>query len=187
MIKALLLLVSSVLILSLQANENVTFKGTLYSLAGNTQNVGSIAPVVKVVTPELKEKSLGDKQKKLQVIITVPSIDTPVCDLEARTFNEKVEKLINTDVTVVSMDLPFAAGRYCAAHYIKNVTVASDFRTKSFVNAYGVLIKDGPLQGLAARAIFIVKDGKIVYKQLVREITNEPNYDDFLKAIKRFS
>jgi len=187
MIKALLLLVSSVLLLSLQANEKVTFKGTVYSLAGNTQNVGSIAPVVEVVTSELKAKSLGNKQTKLQVIITVPSIDTPVCDLEARTFNEKVEKIPNIDVTIVSMDLPFAAGRYCAAHYIKNVTVASDFRDKSLVNAYGVLIKDGPLQGLAARSIFIIKDGKIVYKQLVKEISSEPNYNDVLKAIKRLS
>jgi thiol peroxidase len=164
-------------------DETVTFKGAPYALTGVMLNVGDDAPEVVVMTKDLQEKKLGGASSGTQVIAVVPSIDTPVCDLETRTFNEKVSKLGNVDLTVVSMDLPFAAGRFCAAKGIDNITVASDFRNKEFSRKYGVLISSGVLEGITARAIFVIKDGKIVYKELVPEITNEPNYDAALKAI----
>ena len=164
-------------------NETVTLKGTTVHLSGNKISVGDKAPVVKLITSDLKEISVGGKTKKTQVLVVVPSIDTPVCNLEGRTFNEKAAKLPNVEIIVISMDLPFAGSRYCAAHGIKNITVASDFQTKTFGKTYGTLIGDSLFKGVEARVIFIVKDGKITYKQLVPEIAQEPDYDSVLKAI----
>ncbi|RMD46869.1 MAG: thiol peroxidase, partial [Aquificota bacterium] len=116
-------------------------------------------------------------------IITVPSLDTPVCEKETKEFNEKLAGL-DVDVTVVSMDLPFAEKRFCESFNIGNITVASDFRYKD-LEKYGVLIAEGALKGILARAIFIVDpEGKICYKQIVPEITEEPNYDEVINTLK---
>ena len=105
--------------------------------------------------------------------------------METTKFNNKAAEIDGIEVTVVSMDLPFAAKRFCSTAGIDNLTVGSDFRNKDFAEAYGVLIADGPLAGVTARCIFVVgKDGKVAYKQLVREITDEPNYDEALEAAK---
>ena len=163
--------------------DKTTFKGTPLKLKGTFQEVGNNAPAIKVVTPDLQEKLLGYESNKAQLIITVPSLDTPTCATEARVFNEKLAQHENLDVTIVSMDLPFAAGTFCNTSGIANLTVGSDFRNKEFARSYGVLIGDGILQGLCARAIFVIsKDAKIVYKQVVAEITDEPNYDEALEA-----
>jgi len=164
--------------------ETVTLKGNTVSLVGPTLNVGDNAPVAIVVATDLSEKEIGGAKDKVQLIITVPSLDTPVCETETKKFNELVSGL-DVDVTVVSMDLPFAEKRFCEGFNIGNITVASDFRYRD-MEKYGVLIGEGALKGILARAVFIVdKDGKIVYKQLVPEITQEPNYDDVLENLKK--
>lgn len=160
-------------------------KGNDVNLTGNELNVGDVAPVVKVVGKDLSEIEVGGEQGKAQVIVVVPSLDTPVCAAETRKFNEEAAKIDNASVTVVSMDLPFAMGRFCTTEGIENLQVGSDFRNKDFANAYGVLIADGPLAGVTCRAIFVVDaNGKVVYKEICPEITEEPNYDAALAAIK---
>lgn len=164
-------------------NETVTLSGGKVTLAGNLIKVGDKAPAIKLISSDLKEVIVGGKTGNTQILVVVPSIDTPVCDAEAREFNKKAAELKNVDIFVISMDLPFAGSRYCAAHGIKNITVLSDFQTKSFGNAYGTLIGDSILKGIETRTIFIVKDGKVTYKQLVPEITQAPDFEAVLKAI----
>ncbi len=160
-------------------------KGNLVNLVGNEMNVGDLAPVVNVVSSDLGDIKIGGQKGKAQIIVVVPSLDTAVCAVETRRFNEEAAKLENTSVTVVSMDLPFAMGRFCTTEGIKNIETGSDFRAKEFANAYGVLISNGPLAGLACRAIFIIDaNGKISYKEICSEITEEPNYEDALTAVK---
>ncbi len=160
-------------------------KGNSVNITGNEVNVGDLAPIVKVVSNDLSDIEIGGQQGKAQVIVVVPSLDTPVCAAETRKFNEEAVKLENTSVTVVSMDLPFAMGRFCTTEGIENLKVGSDFRAKDFANAYGVLLADGPLAGLTCRAIFIVDaNGKISYKDICPEITEEPNYEAAIAAVK---
>jgi thiol peroxidase len=164
--------------------ETVTLKGNPVTLAGPTLQVGDDAPVACVVKSDLSEKSVGGKKEKVQLIITVPSLDTPVCETETKKFNELLKEL-DVDVTVVSMDLPFAEKRFCESFNISNVEVASDFRYRD-MEKFGVLIAEGALKGLLARAVFIVdKNGKVAYKQLVPEITQEPNYEEVIKELKK--
>lgn len=160
-------------------------KGNLVNLSGNEVNVGDLAPIVKVVAKDLSEISVGGSCDKAQVIVVVPSLDTPVCAAETRRFNAEAASIEGACVTVVSMDLPFAMGRFCTTEGIENLSVGSDFRNKDFANAYGVLIADGPLAGVTCRAIFVVaKDGTIAYKDICEEITEEPNYEGALNALK---
>lgn len=166
-----------------ETTETVTLKGTTVKLSGNKISVGDDAPVVRLVNSDLKYVTVGGKTEKTQVLLVVPSIDTPICNIEASKFNEKAAAMPNVEMTVISMDLPFASQRYCAANGIKNITVASDFQAKEFGKAYGTLIGEGTLQGIEARVIFIIKEGKVTYKQLVPEISQEPDYEAVLKAI----
>jgi len=160
-------------------------KGNLVNLSGNEVNVGDLAPIVNVVSSDLSDIEIGGEQGKAQIIVVVPSLDTAVCAAETRRFNEEATKLENASVTVVSMDLPFAMGRFCTTEGIENLKVGSDFRGKDFANAYGVLLSDGPLAGLTCRAIFIIDaSGKISYKDICSEITEEPNYDAALASVK---
>ncbi len=159
-------------------------KGNVVNLAGNKVNVGDLAPIVTVVAKDLSDIKVGGEQGKVQVLVVVPSLDTPVCASETRRFNTEAAKIENASVTVVSMDLPFAMGRFCTTEGIENLEVGSDFRNKEFANAYGVLIADGPLAGVTARAIFVIDaSGKVAYKDICNEITEEPNYDNALAAI----
>ena len=160
-------------------------KGNVVNLAGNEVNVGDLAPIVTVVAKDLSDIKVGGEQGKAQVIVVVPSLDTAVCASETRRFNTEAAKVENASVTVVSMDLPFAMGRFCTTEGIENLEVGSDFRNKDFANAYGVLIADGPLAGVTCRAIFVIDaSGKVAYKDICNEITEEPNYDGALAAIK---
>ncbi len=165
----------------------VTFKNdTVCKLAGNEVNVGDKAPEVTVVNcdPMLQDEKVGGTGKT-QLVIAVPSLDTGVCDAETRRFNKEAADLDGIEVVTVSMDLPFAAARWCGAAGIDNIKVCSDFRNKDFGEAYGVLLEDGPLAGVLARVIFVIdKDGNVVYKQVVPEITEEPNYEEALSAAK---
>jgi len=160
-------------------------KGNDVALYGNQVNVGDNTPVVTLPNSGLEEVTIGGASDKVQLIIAVPSLDTPVCATETRKFNEEAAKVENAVVCVVSMDLPFAAKRFCSTEGIENLQVLSDYREKCFSTQYGTLIAEGALRGLSARAIFVVgKDGKVAYKELVPEITEEPNYEAALNALK---
>ncbi len=160
-------------------------KGQDVALYGNQVNVGDNAPVVTLPNTSLEEITIGGAGDKAQLIIAVPSLDTPVCATETRKFNEEAAKVENAKVFVVSMDLPFAAGRFCSTEGVKNLDVLSDYREKCFSTQYGTLIAEGVLRGLSARAIFVIgKNGKVSYKELVPEITQEPNYEAALAALK---
>ena len=160
-------------------------KGNDVALYGNQVNVGDNAPVVTLPNTALEEITIGGASDKAQLIIAVPSLDTPVCATETRKFNEEAAKVENATVCVVSMDLPFAAKRFCSTEGVENLQVLSDYRENCFSTQYGTLIAEGPLRGLSARAIFVVgKDGKVAYKELVPEITEEPNYEAALAALK---
>ncbi|NOQ30035.1 MAG: thiol peroxidase [Helicobacteraceae bacterium] len=162
------------------------FKGTDVELVGTEVNVGDKAPVVTVVNSDgLGDVTVGGAQAKKQLIIVVPSLDTGVCATETRNFNSKVSGLSDVNPIIVSLDLPFASGRFCSAEGIDNLTVTSDFRNKDFANAYGVLLGGSVLAGVTCRAIFVVEtDGTVSYKEIVPEITEEPNYDAALNAVK---
>ena len=166
----------------------VTFKqDTVCNLAGNEINCGDMAPEVTVVNcnPMLQNEVVGGAQENVQLVVVVPSLDTPVCDAETRRFNVDAAALEGVTVTTVSMDLPFAAAKFCSTAGIENLKVCSDFRNKYFSNAYGMLLADGPLAGVTARAIFVIaRDGKVSYKELVSEITAEPDYSAAIEAAK---
>jgi len=160
-------------------------KGNDVALYGNQVNVGDKAPVVTLPNSALEEVTIGGAQGVAQLIIAVPSLDTPVCATETRKFNEEAAKVENAAVCVVSMDLPFAAKRFCSTEGVENLQVLSDYREKCFSTQYGTLIAEGPLRGLSARAIFVIgKDGVVTYKELVPEITEEPDYEAALNALK---
>jgi thiol peroxidase len=161
----------------------VTMKGKPVTLAGKIVKVGQNAPDAEVVANDLSVMKLSSYFGKKCIIASVPSLDTSVCDIETRKFNEEAGKL-GSDVVVltISMDLPFAQKRWCGAAGIKNVITLSDYRYASFGNAYGVLIKD---LRLLARAVFVVdKAGVVRYVQIVPEIATEPNYAAVLEAVK---
>lgn len=161
------------------------FKGTDVELLGNTVNVGDKAPAITVVNSAgLGDIVVGGATGKKQLIIVVPSLDTGVCATETRNFNAKAAGLSDVTVTLVSLDLPFASGRFCQAEGIDNLTVCSDFRNKEFANAYGVLLGGSVLAGVTCRAIFAVNaEGIVTYKEIVPEITEEPNYDAALASV----
>ncbi|MCF6309197.1 MAG: thiol peroxidase [Sulfurimonas sp.] len=161
------------------------FKGTDVELLGNEVNVGDKAPAITVVNSDgLGDVTVGGAQGQKQLIIVVPSLDTGVCATETRNFNAKVANLEGVQATIVSLDLPFASGRFCAAEGIDKLTVTSDFRNKDFANAYGVLLGGSVLAGVTCRAIFVVDaDGVVTYKEIVPEITEEPNYDAAIAAV----
>ena len=164
---------------------NTKFKGTDVELLGNEVNVGDKAPEVTVVNSDgLGDVVVGGAQGHKQLIIVVPSLDTGVCATETRNFNAKASSLSGVKPTIVSLDLPFAAGRFCSTEGITNLTVTSDFRNKDFANAYGVLLGGSVLAGVTCRAIFAVnEEGIVTYKEIVPEITEEPNYDAAIAAV----
>jgi thiol peroxidase len=161
----------------------ITVKGNPLTLLGNQVKVGDSAPDCQVLDNDLSPVRLASFRGKVCIICSVPSLDTPVCDTETRKFNEQATQLgENVAVLTVSMDLPFAQKRWCGAAGIESVLTLSDHRDGAFGAAYGVLIKE---LRLLARAVFVVdKAGTIRYIQLVHELTEEPDYDGALKAVK---
>jgi thiol peroxidase len=165
--------------------DTTMFKGTVVNLEGESVNVGDKAPVATAVATDLSDVEVGGAQDKIQLIVTVPSLDTDTCAAETRRFNSDVNDLDICTTTVVSMDLPFASQRFCTTEGIENLTVVSDYIDKEVSRAYGVLMKDGKLKGLSARAIFVVdRSGTVVYREIVKEVTEEPDYEAALDAIK---
>ncbi len=165
--------------------QTTTFKGTTVNLSGTEINVGDKAPSVTATGTDLSDVTIGGAKDKVQLIITVPSLDTATCAAETRRFNVDVNNLDICETTVVSMDLPFAADRFCSTEGIENLTVASDYIDKDVSKAYGVLMADNKLVGLSARSVFVIdRNGEVVYKEIVAEVTDEPNYEAALEAIK---
>ena len=161
-----------------------TMKGNPLTLVGPELSKGDPAPDVEVLDNDLNPVRLSSFKGKICVLSIVPSLDTPVCDMQTRRFNDEAGKL-GDDVVIltISMDLPFAQKRWCGAAGVDKVSTFSDHREAAFGEAYGVLIKE---LRLLARAIFVVdKQGTIQYRQLVKEVSEEPNYEAVLEAIKR--
>ena len=159
-------------------------QGNPVNLAGELPAVGSPAPDFKLVDKDLADKTLADFAGKKVLLNIVPSLDTPVCATSTRKFNESFAGRTDAVCLVVSADLPFAAGRFCSAEGIDNVHALSMMRSRNFGKDYGVLIEDGPLTGITARAIVVIDAaGKVVYTELVPEIGQEPDYDAALKAL----
>ena len=162
----------------------VTLRGNPIHTSGELPAVGSRAPDFTLVDGELKDVSLARFKGKKKVLNIVPSLDTPVCATSTRKFNEKAGAHPDTVVLVVSADLPFAAKRFCTTEGLENVVPLSLMRSRDFAKAYGVLITDGPLAGITARAVVVLdRDDKVVYRQLVPEIGQEPDYDAALRAV----
>lgn len=158
--------------------------GNPVALAGDFPSKGDDAPDFKAVLPDLSEVSLAAYQGQRKVLNIFPSIDTPVCAASVRTFNEKAAGLANTRVICLSYDLPFAHQRFCGAEGIENVVSGSLFRDHDFARAAGVLIEDGPLKWLTARAVIVLdENNKVLYAQLADDIKNEPDYAAALAAL----
>lgn len=159
----------------------VTFQGAPLTLEGTQVKVGDTAPNFTAVGNDLNPVSLNDTKGK-RVFLSVPSIDTPVCDMEVRKFNTEASKLSNVEVYTISMDLPFAQARWCGAAGIENVKTVSDYKDRAFGKNYGVYINE---LGLLSRAVFVVdENNKVVYVEYLQEITEEPNYEAVLNALK---
>lgn len=165
--------------------STVTFKGNIVALSGEQPKVGEKAPKFGGVKGDLSVAKLPEFEGKKVVINVFPSLDTEVCAASVRRFNKEASSLENTVVLCVSKDLPFAQSRFCTTEGLQNVIPLSVFRCRCFVENYGLEITDGPLKGLLARAVFVLDEtGTIVYEQLVPEITEEPDYEAALKALK---
>lgn len=163
---------------------NITFRGNSVHTSGNLPAVGATAPDFTLVSGELAEVSLADYKGKNVVLNIFPSLDTGVCAASVRRFNKEAAGLNNTVVLGISADLPFAAGRFCSAEGIDNVITLSTFRNSAFGNDYGLLMTDGPLQGLLGRAVVVINpEGRVVYTELVPEIAQEPDYHSAINSI----
>ncbi|MDH7598530.1 MAG: thiol peroxidase [Sedimentisphaerales bacterium] len=159
----------------------ITFKGRPMTLVGREVSIGQIGPDAVLVADDLSDRALSAYKGKVVIISAVPSLDTPVCDLQTRTFNQKVQGL-GSDVIVltISMDLPFAQRRWCGSSGLPGVLTLSDHRDAAFGLAYGVLIKE---LRLLARSVFVLdKPGIIRYIQIVPEVTDQPDYAAALKV-----
>jgi thiol peroxidase len=161
----------------------ITMKGQPLTLLGKEINIDEPAPDFEVLANDLSAVKLSSFRSKVCIISSVPSLDTPVCDTMTRRFNEEAGSFGDEVVVLtISMDLPFAQKRWCGAAGVKNVQTFSDHRDASFANTFGVLIKE---LRLLARAVFVIdKDGIVRYTQIVNELTNEPDYEAVLKAVK---
>lgn len=165
--------------------ETIYLQGNPCHTYGELPVVGSKAPAFNLAGKDLEEITLNEYMGKRVVLNIFPSLDTAVCAASVRRFNQEASKLQDTVVLCVSMDLPFAMKRFCTVEGLDNVVPASAFRAPQFGQDYGVQIVDGPLAGLLARAVIIVdKDGTVVYRDLVNEITNEPDYTGAIRVLE---
>ena len=161
----------------------IAFKGNPIQTSGNLPEVGSQAPDFKLVKNDLSEASLADYAGKKKVLNVFPSLDTGICAISVRKFNEKAAGLENTVVLCISADLPFAQNRFCGAEGISNVETLSSFRS-SFSDNYGLKMIEGPLKGLCSRAMVVLDESnKVLYTEQVPEIAQEPDYDKALGAL----
>ncbi len=167
-----------------EPHTTVLFKGQAVALSGQLPEVGSAAPDFRLVDTALQEVSLATYGEKKKIISIVPSLDTSVCALSARVFNEHINQLPDAVLLNVSVDLPFAAKRFCEAEGLENIVALSAFRSPHFGQSYGVRMEEGDLKGLLARAVVVLDGSNTVrYSELVPDISLEPNYNEILKSI----
>jgi len=162
----------------------LTFKGSPISTNGDLPAVGQPAPDFKLVANDLKDLTLADFAGKKKLLNIVPSLDTSVCALSTRKFNDHAKAHPDTVILVISADLPFAQKRFCGDEGLNNVMTLSMMRSRKFAKDYGVLLDDGPLAGLTTRAVVVLSESnKVLYTQLVPEIADEPDYESALKVL----
>lgn len=162
----------------------ITFKGNPLTLVGPQIKVGYPSPDFTVVDGDLKPVKLSDFKGQLVIISSVPSLDTPVCEMQTKRFNQEAAKL-DAKVLSISMDLPFAQKRFCNANSVENVLVLSDYMDHDFAKTFGLLIKE--LRLLARAVLIIDKKGKVAYIQIVKEVATEPDYDAVLKEVAKLT
>ena len=162
----------------------VTLEGNTINTNGDLPAVGATAPGFTLVDKDLNDVALDDFSGKKKLLNIVPSLDTGVCATSTKKFNDAAKQHADTVFLTISADLPFAQGRFCEAEAIENLKTLSMMRSKQFAEDYGVLISDGPLAGVTARAVVVLDgDNKVVYAELVPEIVQEPDYDSALAAL----
>lgn len=162
----------------------IALRGNPVNTSGELPKVGGKAPDFKLVSKDLKDMSLADFKGKKKILNIYPSIDTPVCALSTRKFNEHAKQHADTVMLMVSADLPFAQGRFCGNEHLDNVVTLSMMRGQKFAQDYGVMILDGPLAGVTARAVVVLDaNDKVLHTEMVPDIANEPDYASALKAL----
>jgi thiol peroxidase len=162
----------------------ITLKGNPVNTSGTLPSKGATAPGFTLVKSDLSEMALSETSGKRVVLNIFPSLETSVCASAMRKFNEKAASLKNTVVLAISKDLPLAAARFCSTEGIENVVTLSAFRDTEFGSSYGVDILDGPFKGLFARSVVVIDEsGKVIYNQLVPEISEEPDYEAALAVL----
>jgi len=163
----------------------VKLDGTPVHTYGSLPAVGSTAPPFELVGSDLRNRKLSDFAGKRKILSIVPSLDTGVCALSTRRFEEKAAGLRDTVVLVISADLPFAQARFCRDEKIRNLQTLSLMRGRGFAKDYGVLITDGAFEGVAARAVLVLDENdKVLHAELVPDIGSEPDYDAAIRALR---
>ncbi len=162
----------------------VTLQGNEIHTSGNLPEIGTVAPDFTLVNKDLENVTLATFPAKKKILYIVPSLDTPVCAISTKKFNDYAKEHDDTVFLIVAADLPFAMSRFCDGESLKYVTPLSVMRSRDFSRDYGVLIEDGPLAGITARAVVILdRDNSVTYTELVSEIAHEPDYDAALQAL----
>ncbi|GKX58109.1 putative thiol peroxidase [Leminorella grimontii] len=165
--------------------QTVTMKGNPVSVGGQLPKAGASVKSFTLTANDLSDVSLSAYKGKRKILNIFPSIDTGVCATSVRTFNKRAGEANNTVVLCISADLPFAQSRFCGAEGLSNVVTLSAFRSPDFKQDYGVEVLDGPLKGLTARAVVVLDENdSVLYSELVKEISTEPDYDAALAALK---
>lgn len=165
--------------------SSLTFKNSPIETAGHFPQVGEAAKDITLVAADLSEIKLSDFTGKKVIFNIFPSVDTPVCALQLQKFSQEVSGLDDVVLLFVSLDLPFAFGRFCAAEGIENALTASDYRYRDLAHDYGVEMQGGPLSGLYARAVLVLDEKQqVVHSELVAEVTDEPDYVAAMAAVR---
>ncbi len=162
-----------------------SLRGRETHTCGELPTVGSTAPDFCLVNSKLQDRTLADYRGKKKLLYIVPSLDTPVCAATSRRFDELATAMAETVVLIISADLPFAQGRFCGVEKLKQISALSMMRSRQFAEDYGVLLIDGPLAGITARAVVIIDEtDRVIYSELMADITDEPDYDQLMMALK---
>lgn len=162
----------------------ITLQGNEIHTSGSLPAVGAPAPDFTLVNKDLENVSIKNLGSNYKLISIVPSLDTPVCTVSTKKFNDIAERYPDVDFIIISADLPFAMSRFCGIEETRNVTCLSMMRSRNFAKDYGVLLEDGPLEGITARAVLVLDtENNVAHTQLVEEIADEPDYDAALSAL----
>jgi thioredoxin-dependent peroxiredoxin len=163
----------------------IAMKGKPIHTVGELPKIGAKAPPFTLVDADLKDRTLAEFQGKKKILATVPSLDTGTCSLMTKRLNEFAKKHPEFVVLVVSADLPFAQKRFCQAETVENVITLSMMRDKNFGESYGLLIQDGPLKGILARSLLLLDgENRVLYHELVSEVTTEPKYEEAFRILE---